>query len=463
VYKGQAFSAATWPGDIDEWRTYVQSRVTGGTHLAFTSTAGFVERVPAGQVDAVVERERATDPDFEVSFPLPLAPDQDRLVLTRSGRADEGAEDPRGLELTAAAQLLGLDLPAPSEPIAVVSIDEAPEAVLEVVGFEPAEFEDNEIIGSNVLFILAVGEDAGPALGWVLVPADVSYLLASAVEELGDNDISMAVQVPGADIDGDIGRYDGAGMLRLVDADMVMVRQIELGGWTWTVEMWADVESTSIIDPRVLLAGGLALAALFTILAETRRRRGQHLLRAEVELDLQRTLAETDHLTGLMNRQGMALLTGESEAGDRVDPDADDPRRVAIEGPGAVFFIDLDGFKDINDTHGHAVGDEVLTAVATMLGRTSRADDIAIRFGGDEFLLICPGLIDGGAVERRRDELRRGIGEIAEPVPVAASVGVAATERSLAAELVELIESADEAMYAEKQSRRGGRDTAVPS
>lgn len=452
-----AFALATWPGEIEEWRSFIDRRVTGGTHLAFTSTAGLVERVPAHRVDALVEREREADPAFEITMPLPLPSDQDRLVLTRTGVQDPGAAEPRGLELTAAARLLGIALPSPRDPIAVVSVDEAPEAVLEVVGFEPAEFQDNDIVGSNVLFILAVGEDEQDTRGWVMVPADVSYLLASAVEALSGNDISMAVQVPGADLDGDIGRYDGAGDLRLVDADIVMVRQLELGGWTWTVEMWGDVDSTSVIDPWVLLVAGLALAALFTILAETRRRRGQHLLQAKVELGLQRTLAETDHLTGLMNRQGLALLIG--------DPDARSGRRADLDGPGAVFFIDLDGFKEINDTSGHAVGDEVLIAVARKLETMGRAEDVAVRHGGDEFVLICPGLESEAIVARRQAELCQVLGEINDPVPVAASVGVAIAERSLVDELADLMVEADQAMYAEKQSRRAGAraDTRVAS
>lgn len=83
-------------------------------------------------------------------------------------------------------------------------------------------------------------------------------------------------------------------------------------------------------------------------------------------------LAQVDTLTGALNRRGLELLTAQSH------------------GPAAFVAIDLDHFKKLNDVHGHAMGDECLRQVSTLLSSQVRASDAVVRLGGEEFLLVLP-------------------------------------------------------------------------
>lgn len=127
----------------------------------------------------------------------------------------------------------------------------------------------------------------------------------------------------------------------------------------------------------------------------------------------------------------------------------------------ALLFIDLDGFKLINDQHGHAVGDEVLKAVATRLRSVARSVDLVARLGGDEFVLLARDL-DGAAaahaiVERCRQTLEKPlqVGDI--ELPIRASIGVALSHHG--DETPEaLLKAADLAMYEVKRARSAARD-----
>ncbi|RTL09596.1 MAG: GGDEF domain-containing protein, partial [Acidimicrobiia bacterium] len=90
--------------------------------------------------------------------------------------------------------------------------------------------------------------------------------------------------------------------------------------------------------------------------------------------------ATTDHLTGLLNRRSFERELRSMPVDDGL--------------PVLVLFADLDGLKEINDRHGHAVGDAVLAAVAARLTSAVRSVDVVGRLGGDEFVVACPGLGD---------------------------------------------------------------------
>jgi len=164
--------------------------------------------------------------------------------------------------------------------------------------------------------------------------------------------------------------------------------------------------------------------------------------RLETELSWQ---ALHDRLTGLGNRihlqQRLADATADAGLGRGL----------------AVLVIDLDRFKDVNDTHGHAHGDEVLRIVAARLAAEVRPTDTLARTGGDEFVLLCPNTDPHDAVtvaERVVRVLSEPIAINGTVVGVGASIGVAHTP-SATSHSDHLLIEADRAMYAAKQTGGG--------
>jgi diguanylate cyclase (GGDEF)-like protein len=182
---------------------------------------------------------------------------------------------------------------------------------------------------------------------------------------------------------------------------------------------------------------------------------GRDITESKLAQERQRELATHDYLTGLPNR---ALFI------DRLDHAAARHRR---EQRGvAVMFCDLDGFKGINDEHGHAAGDRVLVVVAERLRAITRESDTAARVGGDEFVVVCEGITDfdelGALADRLIASVSRPIvigshssGEDAVSVRVGISVGIAVARPDLVqVDPDKLLTTADTAMYRAKA--RGG-------
>jgi diguanylate cyclase (GGDEF)-like protein/PAS domain S-box-containing protein len=158
-------------------------------------------------------------------------------------------------------------------------------------------------------------------------------------------------------------------------------------------------------------------------------------------------LSRTDELTKLLNRRAFF-----AELGARLG-------RGAGRMSAALFFVDLDNFKRVNDVHGHQRGDEVLKAVAELLRINSRPGDLVARLGGDEFALWLD-RTDGGAAAGRAEQLlaaaqtlRRFSGDEAHPLGISVGVAVVAPQSN---ETVEQVTArADEAMYAVKRRSKG--------
>ena len=152
-----------------------------------------------------------------------------------------------------------------------------------------------------------------------------------------------------------------------------------------------------------------------------------------------------DPLTGLANRVLLADRLDQALA--RAERE---PRTLA------VLYVDLDGFKAVNDTWRHAVGDEVLRIVAERLTGAVRPEDTVARFGGDEFVVLCENLkqpTDAVQVAKRiLYEVRRPIRHRAGTCELSASIGAVLADGKAAGPI--LIEAADHAMYEAK--RRGG-------
>jgi diguanylate cyclase (GGDEF)-like protein len=131
----------------------------------------------------------------------------------------------------------------------------------------------------------------------------------------------------------------------------------------------------------------------------------------------------------------------------------------------SLLFIDLDGFKAVNDTHGHLFGSRALVEAAAVIRSSARETDVVARFGGDEFALILPDTGGEGAFavgERIRDRIAAHIflSEDRLDIHLTASVGVA-TLPDVAASAEELMQAADKAMYAVKDSGKNGIQAAV--
>ena len=183
----------------------------------------------------------------------------------------------------------------------------------------------------------------------------------------------------------------------------------------------ADIDANRVTNPRLRAA----LAGLSERVADTWR------------------LATVDQLTGIANRQ--AVLT-------RVDEEI--ARAARYERPLSVVLVDLDHFKRLNDTHGHAAGDIVLRHVAQLLNANVRAVDLAGRYGGEEFLLVLPET-DADAAAALAEKLRRIVGasEVRGPdgegLTITMSAGVAGGHGGVL-HPDELVRDADAALYSAK-------------
>ena len=159
--------------------------------------------------------------------------------------------------------------------------------------------------------------------------------------------------------------------------------------------------------------------------------------------------AVRDGLTGLHNRRYLERVLEEAVAGC-----------VETGRPLAAVMVDLDHFKDVNDTHGHGVGDEVLVRVAALFARTVRENDVAARFGGEEFVLLLPGATV--EVARARAEAWRAacseLSVMAGRVPVGVTLSCGVAELPPGGTGQALLHLADGAMYAAKAA---GRDRVV--
>jgi diguanylate cyclase (GGDEF)-like protein len=218
---------------------------------------------------------------------------------------------------------------------------------------------------------------------------------------------------------------------------------VELGQDKWLLVVAANrplIGTLAGREPWFLLLRGLVVTLLVTALIEVlqrRRREAQALEMAHQALH--------DALTGLPNR----LLVAE-----RLEQALERSARTGSEV--AVLFVDLDHFKVINDSRGHAAGDELLVIVAERLRRVVRADEVVARFGGDEFVVVCEdhnaAFVASALAERVTEALREPAVVNGEEVFLSASVGIATSDGAGSPE--SLLRDADAAMYRAKQQGR---------
>jgi two-component system cell cycle response regulator len=183
-----------------------------------------------------------------------------------------------------------------------------------------------------------------------------------------------------------------------------------------------------------------------------RLRAGHRILNLQEELvrtrEALRQQATHDGLTGLLNRTTIL---------DKLDDELASSQRSGE--PVGVLMVDIDRFKQINDTRGHLAGDAVLREAAQRLKTAARRYDSVGRYGGEEFLVGLPGC-DTNAAEAQAVRLREAIGAIpfapsGQPIPITVSIGVSCTPPAAPENLIRI---ADDALY---QAKAGGRNRVV--
>lgn len=167
-------------------------------------------------------------------------------------------------------------------------------------------------------------------------------------------------------------------------------------------------------------------------------------------------LSSTDALTGLLNRRSFDQELEKRYA-----------QRPDRRGGAALFFIDLDNFKQVNDRHGHKQGDLALIALSRILREHTRGRDLVARLGGDEFALFIEGITPAAAEHKGRELLRAGRELEAysggPDAPLGLSIGIAACDREGRESLGGLVERADRSMYRVKRRGKGGLELSHAS
>ncbi len=199
-------------------------------------------------------------------------------------------------------------------------------------------------------------------------------------------------------------------------------------------------------EPRSAQPARNVPSELAALLGEVQRLEAE-LAAARAQVTQLEATADIDLVTGIFNRRGFERELVRSLAY---------ARRYGTRA--ALFYIDLDGFKQVNDAYGHAAGDAVLKAVAVTLTQNVRASDVVGRLGGDEFGLILWNLSEADAATKAWT-LEAAVSEAdiernGETLAAGASVGFAMLGG--AGDIADALAQADHAMYARKAERKGG-------
>ncbi len=292
----------------------------------------------------------------------------------------------------------------------------------------------------------AVGRRRAALVGWVSSPFDTPALIQSAIGEHRGIAVALYHSNPGQRLEL-MGRTSTAASSNSFSHD----ETVRIDG-TWIVRvMGASTASGLSADTQgllVFLGGTLVGILLFVLVLVLARQRERAMVMVHEKTFELRHQALHDALTGLPNRV-LAL--------DRAEQMLARARRLQI--PVAALYVDIDGFKHVNDTFGHAAGDELLRTVATRLADVVREGDTAARLSGDEFVVLVEGsTLDAGpelVAERLLEVLRRPYdtnGQTTRQLSLTASIGIALGERASAAEL---LRDADVALY---EAKAAGKD-----
>ena len=208
-----------------------------------------------------------------------------------------------------------------------------------------------------------------------------------------------------------------------------------LGGTIVSLRFGDYLGATSVASVFVVLFVGIIVLYSYTLLVNIERARAQ--------LEFAST---NDMLTGLLNRRGLYEKTD-----DLFRLLGKNDRQVAI------LFTDLDGFKAVNDAHGHRVGDDVLKQVASLLRTAIRETDIAARFGGDEFVIIMPdtNLDQAASVAKRLQSAIASWARLKPDIVVSLSIGMGEAPDH-GHDLDSVLARVDSALYQSKNAKGKG-------
>ncbi|MFK4708941.1 diguanylate cyclase (GGDEF)-like protein [Roseateles asaccharophilus] len=253
---------------------------------------------------------------------------------------------------------------------------------------------------------------------------------------------SAALTIPAAHAALQAWRVQRGFPLSLLAGDLILSAMLEVAR--------ALAVSPLVADTRAQLVQYNAIGLLLMIALVIGQALAMLLLLQDRALRQIEQLIEVDVLTGLLNRRGF-----DERLRRLLRRNSPQPPMLAV--------LDVDHFKNINDTHGHAVGDMVLSAVGARLREALRPQDLAVRLGGEEFAVIWPGP-ESGAARRLGERVRESISghpfhTSAGPLRVTVSVGVAQAHGPDEPPEA-LFSRADAALY---DAKRGGRDRVVLS
>jgi two-component system cell cycle response regulator len=231
------------------------------------------------------------------------------------------------------------------------------------------------------------------------------------------------------------------------------VRSRENGAYVYILLLTARESQEDIVQGLKAGADTYLTKPCHPLELQARLHSGRRILRLEDKLvearEEMRFKATHDSLTSLWNRGAiLALLQKELS------------RSIRERSSVSLLLCDIDHFKDINDEHGHLVGDEVLKEVSRRLRDSVRAYDAVGRFGGEEFLIVLTGCA-GDELKNRAEQVRRAIGSLPYPaisqsIPVSVSVGGMTIENWSKSHAIEpYLKQVDDALY---RAKAAGRD-----
>ena len=302
-----------------------------------------------------------------------------------------------------------------------------------------ATISDGRQILAKVTIALPLGKDV------LTVIREATPLPAEASLALVQNGRLLAGGPRGARVEPRDGRVVFGGTEFAAQSAPLGVRETTVVA----LEPVSAIDALSARYRRFILLAALFTLALAAALATRLARPVAQIVGDVARLSRQ---AQTDGLTGLANRRLLA---------ERLE---DELERAAQNGTSiSIVMADIDNFKQINDTHGHQTGDAVLRAFAAALDRSVRETDLAVRYGGEEFLVVLPGagLANASGVAekfRKAAEELEVAGRSGETARFTVSFGVA--EFPTYANVEALVAAADAALY---QAKRGGKNRVAAS